>query len=227
MANVAHNLSIEGERLRLPANVFELDGFREWVTDDDFPENVRATFVRGEILLEMSPEAIESHNKVKTEVTITLGHLVRSEDLGEVYCDGALLTNEDAEISTEPDLTFASWKCLESGRLTKTPKANRPQDSVEIVGTPDLIVEIVSDSSVRKDLVLLRDGYLRARVPEYWMIDARGDTLGFEILCLKGKRYVAADPAGKPQRSRIFRRSFTLKRKKNRIGDWSYVLAAK
>jgi hypothetical protein len=45
---------------------FDLEGFRTWLTSESFPPNVRASFVGGELFVEMSPEAIESHNKVKT-----------------------------------------------------------------------------------------------------------------------------------------------------------------
>jgi Uma2 family endonuclease len=226
MANAQAIVSVEGDRVRVPARALELDGFRAWVTSEAMPEDVRATFVRGEVLLEMSPESIESHNKVKTEITAVLATLVRDEDLGEVYCDGTLLSNVKAQVSTEPDLTIASWGCLQSGRLRMTKKANREDDAIEIVGTPDLVVEIVSDASVRKDLVLLRDGYLRARIPEYWMIDARGEDVKFEILALKGRRYVASGRATRLQRSPFFARSFSLTRKKNRIDTWTYVLRA-
>jgi hypothetical protein len=44
-----------------------------------------------------------------------LGGIVASEDLGEAWIDGALLTSETAELSTEPDFAFASWTTLEAG----------------------------------------------------------------------------------------------------------------
>jgi hypothetical protein len=42
-----------------------------------------------------------------------------------VYGDRAFYTNEDAEVSTEPDISFVSWEALESGRVSITPKAGR------------------------------------------------------------------------------------------------------
>lgn len=45
--------------------------------------------------------------------------------------------------------------------------------NTEIEGAADLVVECVSDSSVTKDSRVLLDLYHRARVREYWLIDAR------------------------------------------------------
>jgi Uma2 family endonuclease len=219
-------LSIEGDRVRVPLAAFDHAGFRAWVTSADFPERIRASYVAGEVLVEMSPESIETHNKVKTEVTVTLGYLIREADLGVLYTDGALLTNDRASLSTEPDLVFASWDTLQSGRLRFVPKSNREEDSVELVGTPDLVVEIVSDSSVRKDLVLLRDAYARAGVPEYWVIDARKDPLRFEILLLDHDLYAAREPAGGPQRSALFGRRYSLAKERDRVGGSRYRLTS-
>jgi Uma2 family endonuclease len=225
MANPAARLLIEGDRLAVPISAFEHTGFRRWVTSDDFPQRVRASFVAGEVFLEMSPEAIESHNKVKTELTRAVATSVGELDLGEVYGDRALLTNVEAALSTEPDLCFASWETLTSGKLRFTEKANRADDYIEIEGTPDLVVEVVSDSSMRKDLKVLRAAYFRAGIAEYWLVDARGESLKFEILSRAHEGYVARSAAGGPQRSDVLGTSFTLERSRNRIGRYRYTLS--
>ena len=79
------------------------------------------------------------------------------------------------------------------------------------------MVEIVSDSSVRKDLVALRERYARAGIPEYWIIDARAETIHFEILALEDGAYVARVPSGAPQSSPLLGRAFALTRTKNRV----------
>ena len=225
MANPAAQLLIEGDRVRVPISAFDHDGFRRWVTSPDFPEGTRASFVKGEVFLEMSPEAIESHNKVKTELTRCLAQCMLDLDLGEVYADGTLLTNLDAELSTEPDLCFASWRTLEDSKLRFVEKANREDDYIEIEGTPDLVVEIVSDSSKRKDLTVLRAAYHRAGIREYWILDARGESLMFQIMSHSDDGYVARSPDGGAQRSDVLGLSFTLERSRNRVGRWSYRLS--
>ena len=70
VAAVALQLDVDGGRLRVPWTAWTLPGFRAWVTSPDFRgEAARATFVGGQVLIEMSPESLESHNKVKTSLT--------------------------------------------------------------------------------------------------------------------------------------------------------------
>jgi Uma2 family endonuclease len=219
-------LHIEGVRdhVHVPISAFDHAGFRAWVTSADFPEKLRVTFVAGEVLVEMSPESIETHNKVKAAITITLGGIIASRDLGEAWMDGVLLTSEGAELSTEPDFAFASWTTLEAGRVTFVRKADRDDEFVEIVGAPDLVVEVVSASSVKKDLEWLRAAYARAGVREYWLVDARGQELRFEILVLEAGSYAVPSAAGEPQYSGVLGRSFALERAYNRLGRYSYSL---
>ena len=61
-----------------------------------------------------------------------------------------------------------------AGRVRLVPKASsETADYIEIEGPPDLIVEIVSDSSVCKDTKRLPAAYFAAGVPEFWLVDAR------------------------------------------------------
>ncbi|WP_394823392.1 Uma2 family endonuclease [Pendulispora albinea] len=206
----------------MPKSAFTLDGFRAWVLSDDFPEGVKASFIDGEVFFEMSPESLETHLKVKQKLTAVLVTIADDESLGEAYADGALLTNEEAGISTEPDMCFATWKTLESGKLRKLPREGAPDDSVELIGVPDLVVEVVSKSSVKKDRRELHQKYARAGISEYWIIDARKKAIQFEILRLEGGRYVSSAPADVPQPSLVLGRQFVLLRSKNRIGHWTY-----
>ena len=53
---------------------------------------------------------------------------------------------------------------------------------VELEGSPDMVLEVVSPSSVEKDIVILRQAYWEAGIPEYWLVDARAEPLKFDIL---------------------------------------------
>ncbi len=83
-----------------------------------------------------------------------------------------MVTHVEASLSAEPDLTCVSWSSFERERVLRTQRAGTSDDYIELLGSPDLVVEIVSDTSVRKDTVLLRKAYGRAGVEEYWLIDA-------------------------------------------------------
>jgi Uma2 family endonuclease len=214
------------ERIRVPASAMTHEGFRAWATSDGFPEGLRATFVDREVLLDMSPESIESHNKVKLCIASTLHQLVKKERLGEVFDDGVLLTHEAAGLSSEPDTMFVAWATFQTGRARLVEKANRKDDYIEVVGSPDVVVEIVSDSSERKDQRLLREAYLRAEVGEYWLVDARSPALSFQIFVRQGGRWSTPAPSDAPQRSEVLRRAFALSRAKNPAGRWEYDLVA-
>src|SRR5262249_26589734 len=94
----------------------------------------------------------------------------------------------------------------------------------ELEGTPDWVLEIVSDSSVEKDTQELRSAYHRARIPEYWLIDARGDEIVFLILLRRRKGYAAAAVRDGWQRSKVFGRGFRLERERDEFGLWEYTL---
>ncbi|MEW5850707.1 MAG: Uma2 family endonuclease [Myxococcota bacterium] len=225
MVTGAGTFSLDGDRLRFPSSAFTLEGFRAWMHSPEVPEKLRATFVNGEVLVAMSPESIETHNKVKTAISARLWQFVEDEDLGEVYTDGVLFTHPDAQVSTEPDFIFASWATLQSGRLRKIERVERTDEFKELEGTPDLVVEVVSDSSTRKDLKLLRDAYALAGIPEYWLVDARGDELRFEILTLTPRGYTSQEPAAADtQTSAVLGCSLALRRVRNRVGGWRYLL---
>jgi Uma2 family endonuclease len=213
--------------LRIPGTAFSLAGFRAWVKGDDFPERVRVTYIGGEIDLDMSNEEIQTHVAVKTEITRVLANLARELDLGTLFGDGVLVTNEAADVSNNPDATFVTFDGMEAGNVRMIPRQGAEGQFTEIEGTPDLVVEIVSNSSVAKDTTRLRAAYHRAGIPEYWLIDARGPEIVFQILDRRRKGYAAVPVRDEWLRSRVFGRGFRLVRDVNRAGLWRYTLHVK
>ncbi|QDV73503.1 Uma2 family endonuclease [Botrimarina mediterranea] len=209
--------------VKVPATAHTHDGFRAWAVSDDFPQGVRATFIAGEILVDMSPEYFESHNFLKTEISAVIYGIVRQEKLGRFFSDGALITNEAAALSCEPDATFVSHESFRSGRCRLTEGVSRPNDSKELVGSPDWVVEIVSKSSVRKDKQLLRKAYFDAGVQEYWLIDALSDQVDFELLTRDNAGFVAIEPQDGWLTSTVFSRAFRLTQRRDAAGyvEWS------
>ncbi|WP_135554322.1 Uma2 family endonuclease [Paenibacillus cymbidii] len=59
-----------------------------------------------------------------------------------------------------------------------------------IVGPPDLVVEIVSPSTVKRDRVGKLRSYARFGVPEYWIVDPMYKTLEQYVLIQEGEPYV-------------------------------------
>src|SRR5436305_14370400 len=83
-------------RLRVPVSACTLAGFRAWARSADFPAHGHVSFLGQELWIDMSPERLDSHNKVKTEVTRVLANLVAEGDLGNFYSDRTLLAHEQA-----------------------------------------------------------------------------------------------------------------------------------
>lgn len=150
---------------------------------------------------------------------------VRRLDLGELLADRAFLVNEAADLATEPDITFCSWEALRSGRVKYAERIEGSERFVEVIGSPDLVVEVVSDNSVRKDTRLLPKRYFRAGIPEYWLIDARGEKIDFKLLVRRETAYVEKRPDSKGyRRSQVFDRAFRITRARNPVGGYSYQL---
>jgi len=212
-------------RLRVPASALELEGFRRWAHSSTFPQRGKVSFISGEVHLEMSPEEIRTHNAAKRDVTNYLCHHVFRLDLGEVFADGVMLINEAAALATEPDAMFCSWETLESGRVKLIERSPGSGRLVELDGSPDLVVEVVSKTSVKKDKEELRSAYAQAGISEFWLIDARGAEIDFQVLILAESKYIPTvvdDEGFRP--SRALGKQVRLTRELNRIGGWRYTL---
>ncbi len=209
--------------------VASLDEFRVWAHGDDFPERARIDYIAGRIEVDMTPEDYYSHGGVKVEVIGVLRNLVKSNDLGDLRADRTRISSPEADLSAEPDVVFLSYQTLDSGRARLVPKATgEPDRFVEIEGSADMVVEIVSDRSEKKDTVRLPAAYWHAGVTEYWLIDARAEELVFRIQRRGSSGYepVPADAEGF-QWSGVFQRAFRLNRRRDRRGGWAFDLEDK
>ncbi len=208
-----------------PPGVKDLRSFRAWLHSDDFPEFIRASYIAGNIEVEMSPEEQETHGKLKVELVVTLGLLVRERRLGHLYTDRMALISNEADLSTEPDVMFCSWEARQSGRVQAAEWVEGSGRLVELIGAPDMVAEIVSRSSKKKDTKQLREAYYNAGIPEYWLIDARGDHIDFQLLVHGEREYQSVAPdADGYRRSSVFGVSFLLTRQLDPLGEFDYRL---
>jgi Uma2 family endonuclease len=136
-----------------------------------------------------------------------------------------LLVNEDADLSTTPDAMFCSVEAYRTGRVEYTERKEGSQRYLEVAGSPDLVIEVVSRTSVRKDTKRLPRLYFAAGIPEYWIIDARRDAIDFRILKAGRAKYIETEPdADGYRRSRVLDRSFLLTREPSPAGGYWYTL---
>lgn len=185
--------------LRLPAAARTLAGFRGWACSTEFPERGRVDYLAGDVEVDMSPEDLYTHGAVKAALAATLHRLVAEEERGYVFIDRARVSSPPAGLSAEPDVVVVLFESLDGGRVREVPAAGKgPGRFIELEGAPDVIAEIVSDSSQDKDLRRLPRLYARAGVRELWTVDARGEQVRFTISTLAASAYeeVAATAEG-------------------------------
>jgi Uma2 family endonuclease len=129
----------------------------------DFPEDGRRhELIDGEHVAEPSPNTI--HQRIVSNLHYLLSAFVRQHDLGWVLpapCDVVL---SDVDV-VEPDLLYLSKE--NAGRL----------QHAFVQGAPDLVIEILSPSTRRRDERSKRDLYERYGVGEYWIVDPELETV--------------------------------------------------
>jgi Uma2 family endonuclease len=213
--------------LRMPDDAFSFEGFQKWEESDEFPETGRIDYLAGDIEVDMSPEDFYTHGAPKTAIAMRIASIVSDADLGEVCIDSTRVRSQFAALSVDTDIAVVLESSLEAGTVRLLPAAARkgPDRYAGLEGA-DLIVEIVSDSSVKKDLERLPPLYAAAGIPELWLVDARGEDLRFDILELQEGHYVpiAADAEGwirSPRLGKLFR---LVRQRKQRLGAWRYRL---
>jgi Uma2 family endonuclease len=213
---------VDEASVHIPAWVVDLESFRRWVHSDEVPEKLRVCYLDGEVWVDMSNEQYISHNDLKTDVNAVLRLLVKTERLGRYSSDGMLLTNLEANLSAGPDGVFVSHEALASERVR--PVEGKKEGYVELEGTPDMVLEVVSAGSVKKDKVTLRDLYWKAGIAEYWLIDARGEQVEFDILRHTSRGYVATRKQEGWVKSVVFGKSFRLTSQTLPDGNPEYTL---
>jgi Uma2 family endonuclease len=155
----------EVERIRLTYEDYALipdDGRRHEILDGD------------EVV---SPSPRTKHQRVVLELAFLLRKHVRRHGLGEVFIAPFDVVLSDHDI-VQPDVLFVS-----DARLDLVDEEN-------CKGAPDLVCEVLSESTRRTDLVRKRRLYERTGVAEYWALDPVIDQV--QVFRVEDGRYVRA-----------------------------------
>ena len=158
---------------------------KRWTYDEYFrlDDDQRYEIIDGNLLMAPAPDTW--HQDWSRKLFRLVDRFVTAKRLGEVfYAPIDVVLN--AENTVQPDLVFVS-----------TAQASIIQRRA-IFGIPDLLVELISPSSVRRDRYDKKDLYARFGVKEYWIGDPANKSL--EILTLKEGRYAlhcSAEEKGK------------------------------
>ena len=136
--------------------------------------------LEGEI--EVTPAPIPRHQDVSRNTERILDEYVRREGAGKVY-DAPIDVVLDEHNIVQPDLLFIS-----------TPRLHIIGEK-NIQGMPDLIAEILSPTTRRRDRVLKLQMYARHGLAHYWILDPEHQTLeAFELDGGTGGRGIVRAP---------------------------------
>jgi Uma2 family endonuclease len=136
------------------------------------PDRNRYELIEGELFVAAAPNT--EHQRKVGRLFIRLTQHVEQYDLGEVLVAPYDVVLDDSTV-LEPDIIFVS----KARQSIVTPAC--------IMGAPDLVVEVLSDSSRTIDRFVKRDRYAEFGVPEYWLFDPWEPRI--EVLHLEGRKY--------------------------------------
>jgi len=137
------------------------------------PDDERYELIEGELL--MNPDPAMRHQRISGDLYSEVRIFVKENDLGNIFyapCDVHL----DNENVVQPDILFISKE-----RLDIIGEKN-------IQGAPDLVIEIISESTAYRDLVQKKKLYARFGVKEYWIVIPEESSV--DLFTLKDNAFV-------------------------------------
>ena len=154
---------------------------------DSLPESLKLTYDdyvtlpddgrRYEILdgeLAVSPSPTSTHQVVSQNLEFGLSAWVRAQRLGRIWHAPLDLILEPT-IVVQPDIFFIANE--HSSIVTKR----------GVEGAPDLVIEILSESTAARDRGIKMQIYARHGVTRYWIVDVERKTI--EVHALRGSAY--------------------------------------
>jgi Uma2 family endonuclease len=119
----------------------------------------RYEIIDGELLVTPSPRT--PHQRAVTRLASSLSLFVEEHKLGELFVAPFDVVFSQLDV-VEPDLLF----------ISKARSSILTEENVQ--GAPDLVVEVLSETTAERDRTAKLKLYGRAGVQEYWMIDPQG-----------------------------------------------------
>jgi len=128
-----------------------------------FPDDgLRHELIDGVHFVTASP--VTRHQRILRRLTVSIENWLTGHPVGEIFFGpiDVVLSSVDVVV---PDLIYVSWE-----------KSQSLKDD-GMFAAPDLVVEILSPSTRRRDEELKRRLYERTGVKEYWLIDPERDVI--------------------------------------------------
>lgn len=143
---------------------------------ENLPEGVRAELIDGVIVSMASPADI--HQDIAIELATQLRTYLRGKSCFARYEFDVQLNKNDPWNVVRPDIIVV---------------CDRSKNSLNrIIGAPDMIIEVVSPSTIRRDRVEKLNLYKRAGVQEYWIVypDEESGGPSVDQLVLRDGEYI-------------------------------------
>ena len=162
------------------------DSTRVWTYDDvkDWGDDVHCEIINGELY--MSPTPSFYHQEVSRNLGFLIHKFVKKNKLGKM-----VMKPQDTRLGNfnllQPDILF----------IANDNKNVKIEGTV--IGAPDLVVEIISPSSIRRDYHQKKDIYESHKVLEYWIVDPANQAV--EVFRLQGDKYELIAFAEKPEKT--------------------------
>ena len=147
----------------------------KWTEEDYFklPETNRIIEL-SEGRLIITPSPTEQHQRISLNLSLLIATYVKLYKLGEIRYSPLDVRLYEGLIR-EPDIVFMSNE--HKDRIAET-----------YWGVPDLVMEIISENTVKEDRLTKFFEYLKAGISEYWIVDPFRQSI--EVFALENGTYV-------------------------------------
>ncbi len=145
-----------------------------WTYEDylALDDEVHFEIINGKAFMSPAPELF--HQRWARKIFLAVERHVETHKLGEVFFAPVDVVLDEKNV-VQPDLVFVST--ANAGLLERR----------GIMGAPDLVVEIISPGSLRRDRYEKRELYARFGVKEFWLADVANRSI--EVLSLQKNSY--------------------------------------
>lgn len=143
-------------------------------------DDKRYELIEGELL--MTPSPITRHQRISRRLEFILEKFITENKLGELFY-APYDVHFDNENVVQPDILF----------ISKDKLGIIGEENVQ--GAPDLVIEIISESSAYRDMVQKKKLYAKFGVKEYWIVIPEGEEI--EIHTLHNNTYQLYKAYGK------------------------------
>jgi Uma2 family endonuclease len=146
-------------------------GYDDWLSLPD--DNRLQELIDGELFVSPSPNI--AHQRAARDLGFLLFDYMRRTGQGELLMAPTGVRLDERTV-LQPDLLVVLRRHAESvgGQVVE--------------GPPDLVVEVLSPGTARRDLGIKREKYRSSGVPEYWIVDPANAFV--EVLVLQNEEYL-------------------------------------